>query len=61
MNAPTTKSLQELLALQQRLAADVRRANLVDPGGLTRHDPLVKNLARVNEEIRRTKQEQSNG
>ena len=50
------KSLQELEALRNRLAADVRRSQHIDPNGLTRNDPLVKNLINVNEQIKQAKQ-----
>ncbi len=52
----TDKTLQELQAYHQRLVADVRRVNALDPGGLNRNTPLVRNLQRVEEELRQKQQ-----
>jgi len=49
------KTLQELEAYHQRLVHDVQRVNAVDPGGLNRNTPLVRNLQKVEEELRQRK------
>ena len=49
------KTLQELEAYHARLVHDVRRISTVDPGGLNRNTPLVRNLQKVEEELRQRK------
>ena len=52
------KTLEELQALQQRLQADVNRSTMMDPGGLSRHSPLVRNLDQVKRDIAELQSEQ---
>jgi hypothetical protein len=51
----TEKTLQELEAYHNRLVHDVQRVNAIDPGGLNRNTPLVRNLKAVEEQIRQKK------
>lgn len=51
----TTKTLQELEALRDRLQADVRRSRLIQADGLNNNTPLVKNLQKVQAEIAEAK------
>jgi len=55
MSNEKEKSLQELQAYRNRLVADVQRINAIDPVGANRNSPLVRNLQRVEEEIRKKK------
>lgn len=55
----TTKTLQELEALRDRLQADVRRSRLIQADGLTNNTPLVKNLVKVQQEIAEAKKNES--
>jgi hypothetical protein len=50
------KTLQELEAYHARLITDVRRSQALDPSGLNHHTPLLKNLRKVEEQIRAKKQ-----
>lgn len=52
------KTLQELEAYHQRLVVDVQRVKAVDPLGLNRNSPLIKNLTRCEEEIREARKAQ---
>ncbi len=52
----TDKTLAELEAYHKRLLTDVRKSVQLDPGGLTNHTPLVKNLRTVEEQIRQKQQ-----
>jgi hypothetical protein len=54
----TEKTLQELEAYRNRLQTDVRRSQAIDPDGLTRNTPLMRNLRTVEEQIRQKKQGQ---
>lgn len=51
----TDKTLQELEAYHRRLVGDVQRVNALDPNGLNRNTPLVRNLHAVEEQIRQKK------
>jgi len=54
------KTLKELEAYHARLVHDVRRISTVDPGGLNRNTPLVRNLQKVEEELRQRKNGEKN-
>lgn len=56
----SNKTLEELEALKTRLEQDVRRSTNLDPGGLTRNTPLMRNLEQVNKDIQQVK-ESKNG
>lgn len=51
----TEKTLEELQAYHRRLVGDVQRVNALDPNGLNRNSPLVKNLLATEEAIRQKK------
>lgn len=51
----TEKTLEQLEAYHQRLVGDVQRVKALDPNGLNRNTPLIRNLTRVEEEIRQKK------
>jgi hypothetical protein len=50
------KTLQELESYQARLEADVRRSRMQDNFGLSKTDPLLRNLSNVKEEIKKLKE-----
>lgn len=45
------KTLEELQALENRLTNDVRRSRALQPDGLTRNTPLIRNLEQVRHDI----------
>ena len=55
------RSLQDLEALKQRLELDIRRSTNLDPGGLTRNSPLMRNYDQVQRDIAQIKSESNNG
>jgi hypothetical protein len=46
-----TQNLEELEALRQRLEGDIRRSTNLDPGGLSRNSPLLRNYEKVQQDI----------
>ncbi len=55
------RPLADLEALKARLEQDIRRSTNLDPGGLSRHSPLVRNYDQVQRDIAQAKTENSNG
>lgn len=51
----TDKTLEELTAYHNRLKGDVQRVQALDPNGLNRNTPLIRNLMAVEEQIRQKK------
>jgi hypothetical protein len=51
------KTLEQLEALRQRLETDIRRSTNLDPGGLNRNTPLVRNYDQVQRDIAQLKTE----
>jgi hypothetical protein len=45
------RTLEELQALQSRLEGDLRRSRMIDPDGITRNTPLIRNLEQVRKDI----------
>ena len=46
------QKLKDLNSLKERLEADVRRSRMQDSFGLTKNSPLIRNLERVNKDIK---------
>lgn len=44
-------TIEDLYAYKTRLEGDVRRSRHIDPDGLTRNTPLIRNLEQVNRDI----------
>jgi hypothetical protein len=55
------RTLEDLEALKQRLEYDIRRSTNLDPGGLTRNSPLMRNYDQVQRDIAQAKTESNNG
>jgi len=56
-NMSDNKTLEQLEALRQRLETDIRRSTNLDPGGLNRNTPLVRNYDQVQRDIAQLKTE----
>jgi hypothetical protein len=56
----TTKTLQELEALKNRLESDINRSRMIDSGGLRKTDPLVRNFEQVKRDIAELKEGKEN-
>ncbi len=55
MSDTKEQKLQELESYKQRLEQDVRRSRNMSPFALENNSPLVRNLKKVNEDIRQLK------
>ena len=45
------RTMEDLLAWQDRLESDIRRSRMMDDTGITRNSPLMKNLEKCKQEI----------
>ena len=46
-----TRTMEDLLAWQDRLESDIRRSRMMDDTGITRNSPLMRNLEKCKQEI----------
>ena len=46
-----TRTMEDLLAWQDRLESDIRRSRMMDDTGITRNSPLSRNLEQCKKEV----------